>query len=76
MRAPFIDMELGPSPEEIRYQKCLSLIVAEFKSDPMSTQCFDRRIVDQAIKLTEEYEKRHARYFRKYGRGDEEAVNG
>lgn len=30
--------DLGPSPEEIRYQKCLKLIVAEFKSDPSSTE--------------------------------------
>ena len=26
----------------------LGLIVAEFNSDPRSTQCFDRRIIDQA----------------------------
>jgi len=71
----FIDMEMGPGPEEIRYQKVLSLIVAEFKSDPMSVQCFDKRTVDNAIKLVEEYEKRHARYFRKYGRSEEDEVN-
>lgn len=71
---PRICIDLGPSPEEIRYQKCLSLIVAEFKSDPMSVQCFDKRIVDKAIQLVEEYEKRHARYFRKYGRDDEAGV--
>jgi len=75
MREPMFVMDLGPSPEEIRYQKVLSLIVAEFKSDPMSVQCFDKRIVDNAIKLVDEYEKRHARYFRKYGRSDEDAVN-
>lgn len=68
------DIDLGPGPEEIRYQKCLSLIVAEFKSDPMSVQCFDKRIVDKAIQLVEEYEKRHARYFRKYGRDEENGV--
>jgi hypothetical protein len=69
------ECDLGPSPEEIRYHKVMRLIVAEFQSDPMSTQCFDKRIVDDAIKLVDEYEKRHARYFRKFGRGDEEAVN-
>jgi len=31
----------------------LDLIVAEFKSDPQSTQCFDRRIVDRAIALND-----------------------
>lgn len=67
--------DLGPSPEEIRYQKCLKLIVAEFKSDPSSTACFDIRIVQQAIKLVDEYEQRHARYFRKYGRHEEDAIN-
>jgi len=72
---PMFDMDLGPSPEEIRYQKVLSLIVAEFKSDPMSVQCFDKRIVDNAIKLVDEYEKRHARYFRKFGRSEENDVN-
>lgn len=70
----YIDYMLGPGPEEIRYQKCLALIVAEFKSDPMSVQCFDSRIVAQAIKLVDEYEKRHARYFKLFGRGDESAV--
>jgi hypothetical protein len=29
----------------------LDLIVAEFTSDPTSTACFDRRIVDRAIAL-------------------------
>jgi hypothetical protein len=67
-------IDLGPSPEEIRYQKVLRLIVVEFKSDPMSVQCFDARIVQAAIKLVDEYELRHARYFRKYGRSDEAAV--
>jgi hypothetical protein len=67
-------MDLGPSPEEIRYQNCLSMIVAEFESDPMSVQCFDLRVVAQAKKLVAEYEQRHARYFRKYGRADEQMV--
>jgi hypothetical protein len=32
----------------------LDLIVAEFKSDPTSTQCFDQRLVDRAIELVRE----------------------
>lgn len=35
--------------------KLLDLIVAEFKSDPMSTQCFDARIVQRAIKCVEDW---------------------
>lgn len=72
---PMFIMDIGPSPEEIRYQKCLQLIVAEFETDPMSVQCFDLRIVEQSKKLVREYEERHKRYFRKFGRDDEEAVN-
>lgn len=30
----------------------LDLIAAEFRSDPTSTACFDRRLVDRAIALT------------------------
>jgi hypothetical protein len=33
----------------------LDLIVTEFKSDPLSTQCFDRRIVDRAIELNKQH---------------------
>ena len=33
----------------------LDLIVAEFTSDPMSTQCFDSRLVDRAIELNKEH---------------------
>jgi len=32
----------------------LDIIAAEFKSDPMSVQCFDLRIVDRAKKVIEE----------------------
>lgn len=31
----------------------LDLVAAEFKSDPMSVQCFDLRIVERVIKCTE-----------------------
>ncbi len=31
------------------------IIVAEFERDPMSVQCFDLRIVEEAIKLNREY---------------------
>jgi len=34
-----------------RAWQLLDLIVAEFASDPVSTQCFDARIVKEAIKL-------------------------
>lgn len=33
----------------------LRLIVAEFESDPMSVQCFDTRIVEEAKYLIERY---------------------
>lgn len=33
--------------------RILDLIVAEFKSDPMSVQCFDDRIVERAINLVD-----------------------
>lgn len=32
----------------------LDIIAAEFKSDPQSVQCFDKRIVDRAIAVSEE----------------------
>lgn len=67
-------MDLGPSLQEMRYQRVLSLIVAEFSSDPMSVQCFDLRLVEQAKKLVIDYEQRHARFFMKYGREDERAA--
>lgn len=35
----------------------LDLIVAEFTSDPMSTQCFDSQIVDRAIQLNKEHKE-------------------
>ena len=31
----------------------IGLIAAEFKSDPQSVQCFDRRVVERVIKLSE-----------------------
>lgn len=40
----------------------------------LSVQCFDLRIVNHAKRLVAEYEQRHANYFRKYGRDDEQAV--
>ena len=35
----------------------LSLINAEFQSDPMSIQCFDLRIVDRIRKCVAQYER-------------------
>ena len=36
---------------DIDAHKTLALIVAEFKSDPLSTQCFDKRIVEEAKRI-------------------------
>lgn len=35
----------------------LGLIVAEFKSDPLSVQCFDQRVVERAKACVAELEK-------------------
>jgi hypothetical protein len=35
----------------------LGLIVAEFKSDPQSVQCFDLRLVRRATQLVDEHER-------------------
>jgi len=35
----------------------LGLIVAEWKSDPMSVQCFDLRLVEKATKLVDRHAK-------------------
>lgn len=45
-----------------RVWEVLDLIVAEFQSDPMSVQCFDLRIVEEARKLVAD-QKRDARFF-------------
>jgi hypothetical protein len=37
--------------------RLLGLIVAEWKSDPMSVQCFDLRIVKEAKAVVAEYER-------------------
>jgi hypothetical protein len=42
---------------ERRAIELLTVIAAEFKSDPMSVQCFDARIVKEAIELMDEYPK-------------------
>lgn len=39
---------------ERRGLEILDLVAAEWKSDPMSVQCFDARIVKEAIEITEE----------------------
>jgi len=56
----------GPAPEplpsEIAMYLCLSPIVAEFKSDPMSVQCFDLRVVARAKWIVEKFEGRFARW--------------
>ena len=48
------------SPDELG-QECrelINIIAAEFESDPMSVQCFDRRIVERSIKAA----NTHRRY--------------
>lgn len=40
-----------------RGMELLGLVVAEWKSDPMSVQCFDLRIVAEATRVVDEYEK-------------------
>lgn len=42
---------------EMRAEKILALIVAEFKSDPKSVQCFDLRIVKEAIEVSDKLNK-------------------
>ena len=37
--------------------RLLGLVVAEWKSDPMSVQCFDLRIVEEAKRVVAEYER-------------------
>jgi uncharacterized coiled-coil protein SlyX len=41
----------------------LDLIVAEWESDPMSVQCFDLRVVEQAKELMQEHKKLEKRGF-------------
>jgi len=42
---------------ERRAVQLLGIIVAEFQSDPMSVQCFDLRIVNEAIATVERLKK-------------------
>lgn len=39
---------------ESRLLAIMDIVVAEWESDPVSVQCFDLRIVDEAKKLTAE----------------------
>ncbi len=55
------DIELGENALKI-----LHIIVAEFKSDPISTQCFDKRIVEEAIEISEEYSQRQQKTTKRY----------
>lgn len=38
----------------------LDIIVAEFESDPMSTQCFDRRVIARAMDVIAERKLRRS----------------
>lgn len=62
------DDVMGPLPSELEAMETLGLIVAEFKSDPSSTACFDIRIVQKAIEQVGAFEARYRRFFAKYGR--------
>lgn len=42
---------------EHRAIEILTIIAAEFKTDPTSVACFDLRIVEEAIRITDEYPK-------------------
>lgn len=42
---------------DIRVWQLMEIITAEFKSDPMSVQCFDCRIVREAIDLVAKRKK-------------------
>lgn len=66
--AGFLDDDMGPLPTEWEQHEILSLIVAEFKSDPMSVQCFDQRIVDRSIASVDAFEQRYRSFFRRHGR--------
>ena len=41
----------------VRAAELLDIIAAEFKSDPMSVQCFDSRIVQEAIDISKHIRK-------------------
>ncbi|MGV2021840.1 hypothetical protein ACQZ5U_02365 [Agrobacterium sp. 22-3639C1] len=42
---------------EQRAIELLTIIAAEFRSDPSSVACFDLRIVEEAMAITDEYPK-------------------
>jgi hypothetical protein len=42
---------------ELQALDLLKVIAAEFKSDPLSTQCFDSRIVKATIEVIEKLKK-------------------
>jgi len=50
-------------PDALREEaiELLSKITAEFRSDPLSVQCFDLRIVRRAVEVSTEYEFRRDR---------------
>jgi hypothetical protein len=47
-------------PDQLRDEalRLLDLITVEFKTDPMSVQCFDLGTVNRAIAVVEEYRNR------------------
>jgi|GEM_PF-4752370 len=45
-----------------RLEFLFDVIVAEFESDPMSVQCFDLRIVDEAKKVNDELKALKGKY--------------
>lgn len=59
-----------PEPEPLDSELAMYLtflpVVAEFQSDPTSVQCFDLRIVKQAIWIVEKFEGRFGGWMEKH----------
>ncbi len=51
-------LTMNPDELDEECRELINIIAAEFESDPMSVQCFDKRIVDRAIEAA----KNHRRY--------------
>lgn len=56
-------------PDQLRDEalQVLDVIAAEFKTDPMSVQCFDDRIVQRAVAISDEYQRRQREQERLFG---------
>ena len=56
---------LVPGSDEEEMFRVLALIVAEFRSDPMSVQCFDERIVQRACAVVDKYSRSLCKFNRR-----------